>query len=29
MDRLLALPPSALELERFDVSSNLRRESAV
>ena len=29
MDRLLAMPPSALELERFDVSSNLRRESAV
>ena len=29
MDRLLALPPSALELERFDVSSNLRRESAL
>ena len=29
MDRLLALAPSALELERWAVSSNLRREPAV
>ena len=29
MDRLLALPPSALESERLAVSSTLRREPAV
>ena len=29
MDRLLALAPGDLELERCDVSSNLRQEAAV